>query len=222
MLARLLRRRVTEDAGHVKLVFAGEILSAVTEAECHELARRAVGRRVLELGSYLGRSTIALAANAEVVHSVDPHNGGPPGEENTLSGFLENIGRYGVRDRVIVHVGTSTEVVPAFREGLFDLAFIDAVHQRPHVDVDAAMCARCLAPGGALAFHDYNTDGAWADGKWHPFGVRDAVDELVELSGADVHVVDSLAVVVSPAADAPEAAKRRWRAAIDALPSQNG
>jgi predicted O-methyltransferase YrrM len=190
--------------------FAEDVRSAVTPGECVELARQASGRRVLELGSYLGRSTIALASTAEVVHSVDPHTDVSAGVESTLPGFLENLERYGVRDRVVVHVGTSTEIVPLFRAASFDFAFVDAVHHRPHVDRDIVLCAACLAPAGVLALHDYATDGAWADGVWHPFSVREAVDEFADRAGIDVRVVDSMGIL-----EASEDMDR-WRAALDA------
>ena len=129
-------------------VFAEDVLSNVTPAECSRLAQLATGRRVLEIGSYLGRSTIAMASTAEVVHSIDPHNGGPAEAPNTLPGFLANLERYGVRERVIVHIGVSTQIAALFRPTSFDLVFIDAAHHRPYVDQDLLLALRCLAPGG--------------------------------------------------------------------------
>jgi predicted O-methyltransferase YrrM len=198
-------------------IFADDVLSAVTHPECERLARLACGRLVLELGSYYGRSTIALASTASSVHSVDPHQGGPEDSPTTLDAFLANLEAHGVRDRVIVHVGTSTNVVPTLREETFDLVFIDAMHQRPEVDIDLALAARCLRANGYVAFHDYGVPGVSVGTIWHPFGVTEAVDEFVAAARLDPpEVVDSLAVVRSPGRHYVN--RQHWRAAIDALP----
>ncbi|MDO8732012.1 MAG: hypothetical protein Q7L55_05490 [Actinomycetota bacterium] len=62
---------------------------------------------VVEIGSYLGRSAVALAlgTHGSRVHAVDPHTGDVSEVEQGLSidtyeGFLANIDSAGVRDRV--------------------------------------------------------------------------------------------------------------------------
>src|SRR5487761_1123429 len=111
-------------------IFAADVRSAVTEAECLKLAELARGRRVLELGSYLGRSTIALASTADVVHSVDVHppEDVPNGAATTVTAFLANLDRYELRQKVVVHLGYSQLVLPEFLPASFDLVFIDAQH----------------------------------------------------------------------------------------------
>jgi SAM-dependent methyltransferase len=199
-------------------LYAEDVLSAVTYAECERLAELARGALVLELGSYYGRSTVALASTARRVHSVDPHQGGPDESPNTLPEFLANLERYGVRDNVVVHVGTSTQIAPLLQDA-FDLIFVDAMHQRPQVDVDLGLSARCVRPGGCIALHDYGVAGVSVGTTWHPFGVTEAVDEFVALAGlAPPEVIETLAVVRSPATtDGPNAAER-WQRAIAALP----
>lgn len=204
--------------GSPETLFADDVFSAVTPAECDRLAELAAGGRVLEIGSFLGRSTIAMAAVARVVHSIDPHNGGPPEQRDTLSGFLSNLARYGVRDRVVVHVGVSSQIVPLFRESTFDLVFIDAAHHRPHVDRDLRLALDCLTAGGVIACHDYATEGAFgAAGDWEPFSVDVAVDEFAVHAGVAVERVDSLAVIFVPAPTATTDEHERWATAIAAL-----
>lgn len=179
--------------------FAEEVLSAVTEAECERLASLAHDAYVLEIGAYYGRSTIALASVAKVVHSIDPHRGGPDEDPDTLPSFLENLSAHGVRGNVVVHVGLSTDVLPLVRPDSFDVVFVDAMHQRPEVDADVALAAGCVRAGGWLAMHDYGLDGVYVGDEWHPFGVTEAVDEFVALTGARaLDVVDRLAVVSVP------------------------
>lgn len=195
--------------GRADWLFAEDVPSAVTVGECEQLVELARGAAVLEVGSFYGRSTIALASVAEVVHSVDPHLGGPD-STSTLQTFLENLERYGVRDKVVVHVALSTELLPLLREVTFDLVFVDAMHQRPEVDVDFAVAAPTLRPEGAIAFHDYGLDGVQVGDLWHPFDVTQAVDRIALVPGVVLSdVADTLAVLkLEPAVDG--AAPRTW------------
>jgi predicted O-methyltransferase YrrM len=218
-LERLLGPTGLRTAERPSWVFADDVLSAVTRGEAETLARLAAGGSALEIGSYFGRSTIAMASCARVVHAVDPHDGGPDEQRSTLEPFLANLERYGVRDRVVVHVGLSVDVVPRLEPATFDVVFVDAMHQRPEVDRDLALAARRLAPGAALALHDYGVEGVMVGETWHGFGVTEAVDEFVARAGTAVaDVVDTLAVVRSPSAKADDRTKESWRAAVDALP----
>jgi len=178
------------------VTFAADVNSTVTEAECAELARLAESRAVLEIGSWYGRTTIALASTAALVHSLDPHTGGPPAQPNTLPEFIANLERYGVRERVVVHVGLSEQVCPRFRADAFELVFIDAMHYRDNVARDIELSLGCLASGGMLAVHDYGVAGAhdWL-GNWHDFGVSEAVDEFCNRAGATLQQVETLAVL---------------------------
>lgn len=207
-----LRRRRTRPNAR-RWTFAEEVLSAVTEAECEQLASLAHDADVLEIGAYYGRSTIALASVARVVHSIDPHRGGPDDAPDTLPSFLENLRAHGVRSTVVVHVGLSTDVLPLVKPDSFDIVFVDAMHQRPEVDEDLALAAGCVRAGGWLAMHDYGLDGVYAGEEWHPFGVTEAVDAFVSLTGARApDVVDRLAVVGVPTGREELEA---WRAGLE-------
>lgn len=186
--------------GAGRYAFAEEIPSAVTERECRRLAELAEGRPVLEVGTYLGRSTIALASTAEVVHTVDFH---PPDHltrevESTLPAFLHNLDRYELRHKVVVHFGFSQETLPALREEWFDLAFIDGQHQREPVEEDIGLVLPHLANTAILAFHDYGRAGVHTAEGWDDFHVTEVVDEFARRRGVDVEVVDTLAVLRLP------------------------
>lgn len=197
-------------------IFADEVLSAVTEDECRRLAELGRGRSVLEIGSYYGRSTIALASTAAVVHSVDPHDGGPVESPGTLPEFLDGLERYSLREKVVVHVGRSTQILPLLQDGSFDMVFVDAMHERPEVDVDLFLSAGCLKAGGCLALHDYGRDGVHVGDVWHPFGVTEAVDEFVTRTEvAPPEVVDTLAVLLAP--ERGTQAWDAWRSGVRAL-----
>ena len=170
-----------------------DIPTAVSEEEIARLRELATGRDVLELGSWLGHSTIQMAEVARVLHSLDWHRGDDhAGHAETLAPFVENLKRYGVDEKVIMHVGLSDVILPLFRPGAFDFAFIDGFHTQEQCAKDAEAVARVLAPGSYLAFHDYGIKPAVDI----PFGVTEAVDAFVADGKAEmVGVVRTLAVV---------------------------
>ncbi len=155
------------------------------------LAELARGKRVLEVGSYLGLSTVCLARTAESVVSVDPHDGrGTEVRQDTLPGLVANLERY--------RVGSNVHISPyvfgeshASAYAPFDLIFIDAAHDEASVADDIARALPLLAPGGLIAFHDYHSPV-------DP-GVTAAVDALIGSGGTLLNVVGSLAVVRPPA-----------------------
>ena len=176
--------------------FAPDVASSLTEAECRRLAELARGKTVLEVGSWFGRSTIALASTATSVHAVDPHEGDADvGPLETLAPFVRNLKRYGARERVVVHVGRFEEVALLLAPRSFDLVFIDGFHRLEAVRRDTELALNILRDGGTLAFHDYGRP---------QFGVTEIVQSLEPRPD----VTDSVAVVeVSPDL------RERWRGA---------
>jgi len=178
-------------------IFAGEIPSTTTEAECRRLSELARGLPVLEVGSYFGRSTVALASTARAVHTVDVHPSDDIGAEleTTLAALVENLDRYDLRHKVVVHVGFSQLILPMLRPESFDLAFLDAQHQREPVEEDLAALLPLMRERGVVAFHDYGIPGVEHLGRWDAFGVTEVVDEFVRTRNLRVDVTDTLAVV---------------------------
>jgi len=154
------------------------------------LAKLARGKSVLEIGSYLGLSTVCLARTALRVTSVDPHDGRSTSSQgDTLPGFLGNLESHGVLDRVRCFPEPfGPAVVPDL--GTFDLAFIDGDHSAENVRADASLALRLLTPDGLLVFHDYAS-------AVDP-GVTAVVNEIVAAGGTLLSVVESLAVVRPP------------------------
>jgi len=164
------------------------IPSAVSAREAQRLAELASGGCVLEVGSDYGFSTIVLASTARCVHAVDWFRGdGHAGHKDVLGQFWTNINQWGVRDKIIVHIGDAAEVVPTLKSGTFDLAFIDAFHEEDAVYQDGMRCYDVVRLGGAIAFHDYGR-----------FTVAPAVERLKHDLHGDLEVVESLAVLRLP------------------------
>lgn len=165
------------------------------------LAELARGKRVLEVGSYCGRSTICLAQTADVVWAIDPHDGRATSKPKDTSGEMwENVKRYGVARNVRQLIGTLTDHVGSIEDnaiGPFDLIFIDGAHDLASVRADILHATRLLKPDGLLAFHDYRTEPGQHDGRWDP-GVTQAVNELIELGGKLVSTHSTVAVVKPP------------------------
>lgn len=154
-------------------------------------------RRVLEIGSYCGRSTICLAQTACMVLAVDPHDGrATPAPRSTLEEMKGNLVRYGVDDRVQVLRGTVEDVSPA--DGPFDLVFIDGDHSVDSVRNDIQQARALLTPDGLIALHDYRAVPGQYDGREDP-GVREAIHELFAAGGKLLSTHGTLAVVRPPA-----------------------
>lgn len=132
-------------------------------ARASELAPPA---RIVEIGSFQGRSTVVLARAAaggvEIV-AIEPHAGNDRGpqeirgyeaeaeHDNVL--FEANLTRAGVRDRVR-HVRKRSSDAHGDVEDPIDLLYIDGAHRyRPARD-DIVRWGRRVRPGGTMLIHD--------------------------------------------------------------------
>lgn len=178
--------------------FPSDIDGWLTEPEGRALAELARGKRVLEIGSFCGLSTVCLARTAESVTAVDYFDGrATPNPGDTRRAFDANIARYGVADKInVCHPDADwlLEAAHVFRDEEphgFDLVFIDGDHSREAVERDIYKSRCVLRSGGLLAFHDYSLTDP---------GVMEAVNELLAQGGKGISRTDSLAVVQPPAA----------------------
>lgn len=126
-----------------------------------------VGQCIVEIGSYRGRSTIALAHGAQdgvIVYAVDPH------EEHVVEGlpfgmvdnaaFIANVSRAGVGHKLRVWNMSSQAAIDAYTlapELNAGLVFIDGAHEYAAARFDAQWWGGELNIGALLALHDANT-----------------------------------------------------------------
>jgi len=124
------------------------------------LATEAQGcERILELGSYHGRSTLAMLANSHAhIWCVDSWAG--PTRKGVISGdadyliFLRNLSS--CRSRVHPMWMRTAEAYALLTDLFsFDMIFIDADHSYEAVQFDIANCIPLVHPGGLLCGHDF-------------------------------------------------------------------
>ena len=115
---------------------------------------------IVEVGSYRGRSTTALALGADgaPVYAIEPHEsfsglyGGEFGPADRRA-FFANLLRAGVVERVRL-VNLSSEVASEGWTRPIGLLWIDGDHSVEGVRRDFEAWAPYLRPGGLVAFHD--------------------------------------------------------------------
>lgn len=153
-------------------------LTALERVELFRLARRPGVLQVVEIGSYLGASALALAEGLSaagnavgMVHCIDTWSnvGMAEGPRDTFSQFQRNTLAHARRIRPVR--GWSTEVAPALLAeiGRIDILFIDGDHSYEGVLADWQTFGPAIAPEGVVAFHDVG----WAE------GVQRVVNEVV-------------------------------------------
>jgi predicted O-methyltransferase YrrM len=124
------------------------------------------GGRIVEIGSFRGRSMIAIARSApegaEIV-AIDPHAGNDRGPQE-IEGFedeaavdskvfLTNLERAGVRDRVTYVRKFSHDALDDV-ESPIDLLHIDGAHRYGPASDDIVSWGARLTDGGSLLIHD--------------------------------------------------------------------
>lgn len=145
----------------------------------HLLTRIAGARRVLEIGTLGGYSTIWFARAV-----------GPEGRVVTIEAepgnaaiARANLERAGVADRVEVRIGRGADVLPALEgDAPFDLVFIDADKESNAVYLDWA--ARLGRPGTVVVLDNVVRGGEVADAATQDAKVQGA-RRGIEMLGAD-------------------------------------
>lgn len=120
---------------------------------------------IVELGSYMGRSTCYLASRAEArVWAVDawdlPGKRGdgthPYTDPTVRERFAAHLEACGVAERVTAVRGMATDVGKAWAGPPVGLLHIDAGHTRREVLADWRAWKRHLAPGAVVVFDDFD------------------------------------------------------------------
>jgi predicted O-methyltransferase YrrM len=146
---------------------AREVEGWLTEEQARRLfaAASAVAPagRVVEIGSFRGRSAVVLAAAGVDVVCIDPHAGSDRGPREIaadadrgaadLTAFRANLARAGVADRVR-HVRAFSHLALADVAGPVDVLFVDGAHRFGPARADLEAWGARVAPGGRMLVHD--------------------------------------------------------------------
>jgi predicted O-methyltransferase YrrM len=142
----------------------------MTEAQGRRLfaaaGRCPPGGRIVEIGSFRGKSTIVLATAApggvEVV-AIDPHAGNDRGPQELIgfeaeaaddrAAFDANLRAAGVDGRVR-HVAACSDAAHGAVDDPIDVLYIDGAHRYAPARRDIAEWGRRVADGGTLLIHD--------------------------------------------------------------------
>lgn len=173
-----------------------KVWTSLTETETALLMSLGRAKRVIEIGTAFGYSTLVLASASEHVWSIDPHAAGVAVGNfdlheatdverlklGTLAILTSNLETTGLADKVTIVQDWSQHYLEQESPDA-NFAFIDGDHSFGACSVDIGNCERLLDPGDLICVHDYDDDSC-------P-GVRDAVNK----HGGIVDVVDSIAVI---------------------------
>lgn len=145
-------------------------LSRAEARKLIELAANVPGGSVIvEIGSFRGRSTIALALGATMgnvnrVYAIDPHLefqgvfGGQFGP-NDLAELYSNLVKARVGHVVAVVSLSSQAAARAWTQKNIGLLWIDGDHRYPAVCADYHCWSPFVVPDGVVAFHDRSAPG---------------------------------------------------------------
>ena len=115
---------------------------------------------IVEIGSWKGKSTVALARGARKVdgakiYAIDPHKILPEEGyyEDTEAEFRKTLLQAGVDDCVVPMIMTSEEAARGWNQPV-RLLWIDGDHRYPAAKLDFTLWEPHLVEGGILAMHD--------------------------------------------------------------------
>ncbi len=125
-----------------------------------------VGGRIVEIGSFRGKSTVVLAVAADPsveIVAIDPHAGNDRGPQE-IEGFADeaaddhavfttNLAAAGVADR-IRHVREFSDAALDMVEGPVDVLYVDGAHRYGPALADIRAWGDRVNDGGTMLIHD--------------------------------------------------------------------
>ncbi len=177
------------------LASVAEVEGWMTDDQARRLHDRAIelgpGARIVEIGSFRGRSLIVLAHSAadgvEIV-SIDPHAGNDRGPQEIVADqdrgdddhtvYRTNLEAAGVLER-IVHIRKMSDAALDDVDGEIDLLYIDGAHRFGPARADIVDWGARVGGGGTMLIHDsFSSIGVtlalltsmFASGEWRYLG----------------------------------------------------
>jgi len=157
-----------------------QVYLAPSEAEF--LADAACNKDVLEVGSFKGLSSYCLATTAKSLLCVDTFKadgGGQTQTGDTLAEYLSAVSRFNNVEYIPDTSFNASKIVSE----MFDVIFIDAMHDYENIKNDIAYWLPKLKTPGLMLLHDYQQ------------GFPGIVQAVNEAFGQPSQVVHTLAVI---------------------------
>lgn len=128
------------------------------------VAARDANPVIVEIGSWKGRSTIAMAlalrrAGRGTLFAIDPHLGVSSSPSDTMPEFLSNLNNAGVADLVEPIRTFSREPLERFADRSVSFLFLDGSHDYDEVVRDIAAWEPKMAENAVIAFDDADWPG---------------------------------------------------------------
>ena len=128
--------------------------------------------RILELGAWKGRSTVALAQGTPgTVWTVDHWKGSDDAEDEANAELAKQGSTRVYRDfiqntlpywhKIKLYYGSSAEAAVAYQRLRFDFVFLDADHRYEATKTDIVRWRALTDPGGLISGHDAEYPDVW-------------------------------------------------------------
>ena len=134
-------------------------------------------KTMIEIGSFVGESTVLFAQSFKKVIAVDPFMEGYDPQDPTSHSFdFDNVYQTYL-DRITIYsniqtiIETSDDAVKELDGETYDFIYIDGIHTYEQVKKDIQNYLPLIKKGGVIGGHDYVNSG-------HLVGVFQAVNEM--------------------------------------------
>ncbi len=141
-----------------------DVCGWLTAEEALELASLAAGKVVLEIGTYCGKSALAMAKAARKVYCLDHFRGDSrvDGAGSRDEAFRNFDGHW---DKIVVLAGSQEDVLPRLDLSGFDMVFYDADHSFESTVAGVDLLER-LPSGATVVFHNYRSSHLVSCRRW--------------------------------------------------------
>ena len=135
-------------------------------------------KTMIEIGSFVGESTVMFAKSFKEVIAIDPFLEGYDEKDPTSHLFdFKNVyqtylDRTGDHQNIRTIVSTSIDALADLKGNLYDFVYIDGLHTYDGVKTDIQNYLPLIKPGGVIGGHDYTNKIP------HLVGVYNAVNEM--------------------------------------------
>ena len=166
--------------------------------------------KILEIGSYEGRSTCHLLINADWSNSIeitciDTWDGGIEHQQRGIdmseveTRFDKNVSNalsFTEKKHIVNKVKQYSDkalcdLFSNHGQAYFDFVYVDGSHQAPDVLLDAVLGFKLLKPGGIIGFDDYIWSETLPTGKDILRCPKPAIDAFINIHFKNIQFIDS-------------------------------